>query len=144
MATAQPTTSCRTLHKQLKDSTCSMPIHTFIINNKENFKKKIHLYIKIREGLSTIFIHQMPNYFLFIIKSTFYIGIKIFNSLPGNWTILQNVKAEFKIAVRKYCFVTHLWIHGMRVHICVCVCVCQKNIQLSVKDITNSGHRKTS
>jgi hypothetical protein len=35
-------------------------------------------------------------------KSTFYAGIKIFNSLPRNLTILKNEKAKFKAALRKY------------------------------------------
>jgi hypothetical protein len=86
-----------------------------------NIFKNIHLYIILTEGLSTIFIHQMPNYLSFFLKkSAFYIVVKIFNSLPGNQTILQNVKAKFKVAIRKYFFVTHLWIHGMHAHVCVC------------------------
>ena len=35
-------------------------------------------------------------------KSTSYAGIKIFNSLPVNVTILKNDKAKFKTALRKY------------------------------------------
>jgi hypothetical protein len=35
-------------------------------------------------------------------KSTFYAGIKIFNSLPCSLIILKNEKAKFKLALRKY------------------------------------------
>ena len=35
-------------------------------------------------------------------KSTFYAGIKIFNSLPSSLTILKNDKAKFKATLRKY------------------------------------------
>ena len=46
-------------------------------------------------------------------KSTFFAGIKNFNSLPLNMTILKNDKAKFKAAVRKmprHTLVT-LWIN---------------------------------
>jgi len=48
---------------------------------------------------------QMPTY-LFQKKSTFYAGIKIFNSLPLSVTILKNSKAKFKADLRK-CLHTH-------------------------------------
>jgi len=35
-------------------------------------------------------------------KSTFYAGIKIFNSLPPSVTILKNDKAKFKAVFKKY------------------------------------------
>jgi hypothetical protein len=35
-------------------------------------------------------------------KSTFYDGIKIFNSLPPSVTVLKNEKAKFQAALRKY------------------------------------------
>ena len=34
-------------------------------------------------------------------KSTFYAGLKIFNSLPPSMTILKNDKAKFTAALRK-------------------------------------------
>jgi len=40
-------------------------------------------------------------------KSTFYAGIKIFNSLPPSVTILKNDKAKFKAAFRKYTLLLH-------------------------------------
>jgi len=42
----------------------------------------------------------MPTY-LFL-KSIFYAGMKIFNSLPPSKTVLKNNKAKFKAALRKY------------------------------------------
>ena len=39
---------------------------------------------------------------VFFQKSTFYAGIKFFNSLPPSLTILENNKAKFKAALRKY------------------------------------------
>ena len=35
-------------------------------------------------------------------KSTFYVGIKIFNSLPSSVTVLKNDKTRFKAALKKY------------------------------------------
>jgi hypothetical protein len=67
----------------------------------------------------------MPNYH--IKKKIHSTLASKFSSLPGNRTILQNVKAKFKIDVRKYLIVTHLWIHGMRTRMCVCVCVSQEH-----------------
>ena len=43
----------------------------------------------------------MPTYLVFK-KSTFYEGIKIFNSLPPSVTIIKKMKAKFKAALRKY------------------------------------------
>jgi len=39
---------------------------------------------------------------LFSKKSTFYAGIKIFNSLPSSVTVLKNDKNKFKAALKKY------------------------------------------
>jgi hypothetical protein len=35
-------------------------------------------------------------------KSTYYAGIKIFNSLPSNLRSLMNKKAQFKVALKRY------------------------------------------
>ena len=35
-------------------------------------------------------------------KSTYYVGIKIFNSLPSSVTVLKNDKTKFKAALKKY------------------------------------------
>ena len=101
MATTQPRTSCRSLLKQ-SDSTCSMSVThslmTFIINNKENFQtdSSIHNY-NTRNKL------HRPNANLSCFKkSTFYAGIKIFNSLLPSVTILKNDTTKFKAALRKY------------------------------------------
>ena len=45
----------------------------------------------------------MPNsVFILLKKSTFYAGIKIFNSLPHGLTILKIEKATFKVSLWKY------------------------------------------
>jgi len=58
----------------------------------------------------------MPTH-LVLKKSTFYTGIKIFNSLPRNLTILKNEKAKFKAALRKY-LNTHSFYSGDEFFMC--------------------------
>jgi hypothetical protein len=60
-----------------------------------------HLYPILIQGISTIFIDQMPNYLVFK-KSTFSAGIKIFNSLPCSLKILKIEKTKFKAILKRY------------------------------------------
>ena len=76
-----------------------LSLMNFIINNWEIFQK-IHLYTILIPGITIILTNQMPTY-LILKKSTFYTGIKIFDSLPPSVTINTD-KAKFKAALRKY------------------------------------------
>jgi len=63
MAGTQPTTSCRSLFKQLEIVTCLTPVYTFI--NELYYDSNIHLYKLLMQGISFIFTDQMPTYLLF-------------------------------------------------------------------------------
>jgi hypothetical protein len=77
-----------------------LSLMNFIINNEENFHTVLSTTMLI-QGIRTIFIYQIPTHLVFK-KSTFYAGIKIFNSLPSSQTILKNDKAKFKATLRKH------------------------------------------
>jgi hypothetical protein len=64
-------------------------------------KRELPAYTILTQGTSTTFMDQMPTYLLFK-KSTFYAGIRIFNSLQCSLTILKNEKTKFQVASRKY------------------------------------------
>jgi len=80
MASAEPRTSCRSLFKQQKTNSS---IHNINTRNKHNLCR------------------SNANLFCFQ-RSTFYAGIKIFNSLPPTVTILSRNMKTFKAALRKY------------------------------------------
>jgi len=68
MAGAQPRTSCRCLFKQLGilPVPCQYILSlmtSFSISRK--LSKQIHLYTILKQGISIIFIDQMPTYFVF-------------------------------------------------------------------------------
>ena len=72
----------------------------FIISNQENFQ--IHLYTILIHRISTTFKDHMPTNLSCFQNSTFYAGIKIFNSFAPSLTVLKNDKTKFKAALRKY------------------------------------------
>jgi len=73
---------------------------SFIIINQENFKTNAPVHTINTRNKNH---HCRPNFNVSDVqKSTFYAGIKIFNSLPPSMTILKNNKAKFKAALRKY------------------------------------------
>ena len=92
MADVQPTNSCTSILKQLRNSTRLMPIYNFLhelplsINRK--VYKQINLYTILIQEKSNIFVDQMPTCLVFK-KSTFYAGINIFNSLRRSMTVRQ-------------------------------------------------------
>ena len=63
--------------------------------------KQILPYTILICGIRTVFIDRILTYLVFE-KSTFFAGIKIFNSLPTSMTILKNDKANFKAGLRRY------------------------------------------
>jgi hypothetical protein len=121
MAGAQPRSSCRSLFKQLE----ILPVPCqyifsfmyFIVSNQENFQTNLSIH-----NINTTNKHHLhrPNTNLSCFqKSTFYAGIKIFNSLPRSLTILKNENAKFKLALRKY-FNTHPLLCKNCVYLCIC------------------------
>ena len=104
MAGAQHRTSCRSLFEQLEilPVPCQniLSLMNFFINNWEIFQTNSSIH-----SINTRNKHHLhrPNANLSCIqKSTFYAGIKIFNSLPLSVTILKMDKAKFKAVLRKY------------------------------------------
>ena len=72
----------------------------FICSNQENFQTNSSIH-----NINTKNKHHFhrPNAKLSCFqKSTFYAGIRIFNSLQRSLTILKNEKAKFKLALREY------------------------------------------
>ena len=76
-------------------------ISLLIINNQENFQTNSSLH-SINTGTRTISINQIPSYLVSKKKNKFYAGIKIFNILPNNLTILKNDKTKLKATLRKH------------------------------------------
>jgi len=80
-----------------------MPVYTlvmnFVIKNQEIFQTNLSIHnINTRNKLL-----RRPNANLSCFqKSTFYAGIKIFNSLPPSVTIVKNDKVKFKATLRKH------------------------------------------
>ena len=103
MAGAKPRTSCRSLQNQIEilpvPCQYTLSIMSFIFNNQEIFQTNSSTHnINIRNKLH---LHRPNDNLSCFQKSTFYVGIKIFNSLPPSVTILKNYKAKFKAALRK-------------------------------------------
>jgi len=103
-ASTQPSNSCRSLFKQLEILCVSCQdirsLMNFIITNQEIFQTILSTH-----NINTRNKHHLhsPNGNLSCLrKSTFYAGMKIFNSLPPNVTILRNDTAKFKVGFRKY------------------------------------------
>ena len=104
MAGAQLRISCRSLFKQLEIPSVPCPytpsLMSFIINNQEIFQTNTSIH-----NSNTRKKHHLPrpnaNLPCFQ-KSTFYAGIKLFNSLPPSVTILKNEESKFRAALRKY------------------------------------------
>ena len=108
VAGAQPRTSCTSLFKQLEilPVPCQymLLLMNFVINNQEIFQTNSSIH-----DISTRNRHHLhrPNANLSCFqKSTFCAGIKFFNSLPPNVTILKNDNSKFKETLTK-CIYTH-------------------------------------
>ena len=104
VAGTQPKTSCRNLFKEVKilPVPCQyiLSLMNLFISNKEIFQTISSVHnINTRNKHH----HHRPNANLSCFqKSTFYTGIKIFNSLPPSVPILKKDKAKFEPASRKY------------------------------------------
>jgi len=73
---------------------------SFIINNQEIFRTNSSVHnINTRNEHH---LHRENANLSCFQKSTFYAGVKIFNSLPPSMTNLKNDMAKFKAALRKY------------------------------------------
>jgi len=72
----------------------------FIINNQENLKTNLSTH---NTNMRNKYHLDRPKAKLSCFqKSTYYTGIKIFNSLPCRLTIIKKGEAKFKVAVLKY------------------------------------------
>jgi len=82
---AQPRTSCRSLFKQLRDSTCSIPIYTFI--NELHYQYQEHFPTNSSmQGTRTIFVDQIPTCLVFK---------KIYFVLPSKFLTVYHVVWQF-------------------------------------------------
>jgi hypothetical protein len=104
VAGTQPKTSYRTLFKQAKilPVPCQyiLLLMNFFISNQEIFQTILSVH-----NINTRHKHQLhrPNANLSCLqKSTFYTGIKIFNSLAPSVTVIKKDKAKFEATSRKY------------------------------------------
>ena len=100
MAGTQSRTSCRSLVKQLEilPVPCQyiLSLMNLIINNQEFLQTDLSMHnINTRNKHHLHRPHANVSCFQ---KSTFYAGIKIFNTLPPSVTIIENDKAKFKAA----------------------------------------------
>jgi hypothetical protein len=103
MVDAQPRTSCRSLFKKLEilPVPCQyiLSLMNFIVNNQEHFQTNFTIQnINTRNNHN---LHRRNANPSTMQKSTFYAGVRIFNSLPRSLTILKREKAEFKVSLRK-------------------------------------------
>jgi len=93
--------SCRSLFKQLQilPVPCQyiLSLMNFIINNQENLQTNLSTH---NTNTRNKYHLDRPKAKLFCFqKSTFYAGIKIFNSLPCSLTILKKGEAKFKVVI---------------------------------------------
>jgi hypothetical protein len=101
----QPRTSCRSLLKQLEILLILfqylVSLKSFIVTNQEIFLTDSSLH-----NINTMTEHHLPHRpdasLSCFQKSTFFAGIKNFQTLIPIVTILKNDKAKFKAALRKY------------------------------------------
>ena len=99
MAGAQPSASRRRLLKThveilLVPCQCILSLMNFNINNQELFQT--NSYIHNTNARKKYHLHRPNARLNFFQTTTFYAGIKIFNSLPTSVTTLKNDKAQFK------------------------------------------------
>jgi hypothetical protein len=104
MVGAHPRTSCRSLFKKLEilPVPCQyiFSLMNFLVDNKENSQTNSSIH-----SINTSNKHHLHRPIVNLScfqKSTFYSGIRIFNSLPCNIKNLKNEKAQFKAALRRY------------------------------------------
>jgi hypothetical protein len=104
MVGAHPRTSCRRLFKNLKilpvPSQYIYSLMNFFANNQENFQRNSSVHnINTRNKHH---LHRPTANLSCFQKNAFYLGIRIFNSLPHSITNLKNEKTEFKVALKEY------------------------------------------
>jgi hypothetical protein len=86
----------------VNDSTCSMPVCTFIMNfviNNQKFFEQIHLHTTQIQAISILFIDHMELHLVFM---KCFLCWQQFSSSPPSVTVLKNDKTKFKAALRKY------------------------------------------
>jgi len=73
---------------------------SFIVNSQDNFQTNLSL-TRVNTG-NMHHLHRQTAKLPCFQESTCYAGIKVFNSLPCQFTSLINAKAQFKVALRRY------------------------------------------
>jgi hypothetical protein len=72
----------------------------FIVSNQDNFHTNSSIYNSKQRNKHHL--HRPNANLSHFKKSTFYAGIKVFNSLPHSLKVLKNEKAKFHLVLRKY------------------------------------------
>ena len=119
MVGVQPTTSCKSLLKQLVTvpTPCQyvLLLMNFMITNHENFQTNSTIYNTNTRNKH--YLHRQNAKLSCFGKSTLYAGIKVFNSLPPSMTICKNYMTKFQAALRKY-LNTHNF-HSIDTFLCI-------------------------
>jgi hypothetical protein len=103
MLGVKPQNSCRGLFKRLQ--VLPLPYEyifsllNFIINNQEHFQSNSAVHSVNTRNKNHL--HRPAANLMCFQKSTYYSGIKIFNTLPSSLKSLMNDKAKFKVALKR-------------------------------------------
>jgi hypothetical protein len=73
---------------------------SFIVNNQDNFQT--NLSVPSVNTWNKNHLHKQTAKLQCFQESACYAGIKVFNSLPCQFTSLMNAKAQFKVALGRY------------------------------------------
>jgi hypothetical protein len=100
---AHPRTPCRNLFKKLDilpvPCQYTFSLMNFFVNNQENFQTNSSVH-SIIQGISTIFVDQLPTYHAF--RKVHSILVSEFSIVYYSVTNLKNEKAQIKVALRRY------------------------------------------
>jgi hypothetical protein len=107
MAGVELRSTGRSLFKQIEFylfhvSTYFLSLLTFIINNQGNFQANSSAHSIYTRNKHHPIHKPNENLYCFILKSTFYAGIKIFNSLSLSLTVNKIEHAKYRAVLRKY------------------------------------------
>jgi hypothetical protein len=100
----ESTNSCRNLFMRLEISSfpCEymFTLMNFIVNNQEHFHTNLAIHSVNTRNRDHL--HRPTASLSCFQKSAYYAGIKLFNSLPSNLRSLMNIKAQFKVTLKRY------------------------------------------
>jgi hypothetical protein len=99
-----PTQTCRDLFKKLGILSIPCPyvlsLMTFVVNNFDKFQRNNTVHM-----LNTRFndhLHISITHLSAYQRGVYYSGVKLFNILPKQISVLKNEKNQFRIALRSY------------------------------------------